>query len=142
MPPSREPRAEGPVRVLVVDDSGAVRGLLVRALQLHGFGTEEAERAEDALRMVVKDPPDVIIVDQFMPGMSGAELLRALRISPSPRLREVPVIGLSGRMGSEQALLEAGASCFLAKPFNEQALIKAVRWALSVYGGDGNGARP
>jgi CheY-like chemotaxis protein len=121
------------LRVLVVDDSDAVRALLVQALRARGFVVVEADAGPSALRLAYETLPALAIVDQWMPGMTGAELVRLLRAAARPELRALPIIGLSGRPGSEQDLLGAGAGLFLAKPFGEAELIAAVRAAL----GDG-----
>jgi CheY-like chemotaxis protein len=118
-----------PPRVLVVDDNRAIRILLTQILELHGCATVEAERAEDALRLATQDPPDLLVVDQFLPGWSGADLIRMIRGSDSGALRTIPIVGLSGRAGAAE-LVEAGATCFLTKPFNEHQLLGAVQTAL------------
>lgn len=120
-------------RVLVVDDSGPVRSLLAQALRHHGFTVHEAETGAAALRVAFEARPHLAIVDQWMPGMTGAELIRLLRAAPVPEVRSMAIIGLSGRAGSERDLLRAGAGSFLAKPFGEPELLVAVRAAL---GGD------
>jgi DNA-binding response OmpR family regulator len=129
----------GPVntaRVLVVDDSEPVRTLLAKALRQHGFEVHAAESGTDALRLAYDLRPDLAIVDQWMPGMTGAELIRLLRGAPVPEVRTMAIIGLSGRSGSERDLLGAGAGSFIAKPFGELELVAAVRTAL------GRSARP
>jgi CheY-like chemotaxis protein len=123
------PAMPRPPRVLVVDDNRAIRILLTQILELHGCATVEAERAEDALRLATQDPPDLMVVDQFLPGWSGAELIRMVRGSASGALRTIPIVGLSGRAGAAD-LVEAGATCFLAKPFNEHQLLGAVQAVL------------
>lgn len=117
-------------RVLVVDDSEPVRTLLAQALQNHGFEVIVADSGAAALRLAIDVRPSIAIVDQWMPEMTGAELIRLLRAAPVPELRTMPIIGLSGRSGSERDLLGAGAGTFLAKPFGEQELLGAVRSAL------------
>jgi DNA-binding response OmpR family regulator len=119
-----------PARVLVVDDSKPVRALLARALRQHGFNVFEADSGTSALRLALDVRPTLAIVDQWMPGMTGAELIRLLRAAPVPELRAMPIIGLSGRGGSERDLLGAGAESFISKPFGEPELVAAVRAAL------------
>jgi CheY-like chemotaxis protein len=65
-----------------------------------------------------------------MPGMSGADLVRALRASDDEQLRRMPVIGLSGASGAERILLEAGADAALPKPFREGPLLEMVERTL------------
>jgi CheY-like chemotaxis protein len=118
--------------VLVVDDSEPVRALLVQALRNHGFEVFAADSGPAALRLAFDVRPSIAIVDQWMPGMTGAELIRILRAAPMPELRAMPIIGLSGRSGSERDLLGAGAGSFIAKPFGEPELVGAVRAALGL----------
>jgi DNA-binding response OmpR family regulator len=119
------------MRVLVVDDSAPVRALLARALRQQGFDVHEAETGTAALRLAIDVVPGLAIVDQWMPGMTGAELIRLLRAAPVPALRSMPIVGLSGRPGSEKDLLGAGAATFLRKPFGEAELLAALRVALA-----------
>jgi DNA-binding response OmpR family regulator len=114
------------VRVLVVDDSGPVRSLLARILRQHGYVVYEAANGTAALRLAFDVRPAVAIVDQWMPGMTGTELIRLIRASPLAEVRAMAIIGLSGRGGSEKELLGAGAGSFLSKPFGEGELLAAL----------------
>jgi CheY-like chemotaxis protein len=129
-----------PLRVLVVDDSLQIRSLLAHALRLRGFTPVEADGGAAALRLVMTQAFAIAIIDQHMPGMTGAELIRFVRGSPDPRVRSVPIIGLSGRPGSEHELLAAGAGVFLPKPFGEAELAAALRLALADRVGGSAGA--
>src|SRR5215207_9132193 len=102
-----------PFRILVVDDNHLIRGLLGLILEGAGYVPVHAESGEVALDLAVDDPPDVCFIDEVMPGMSGSELIRALRRAPEFRLATVPVIGISGRVGAAQELLAAGADDFV-----------------------------
>jgi CheY-like chemotaxis protein len=123
------------MRVLVVDDSAPVRALLAKALRQQGFDVLEAETGTAALRLAFDAAPGLAIVDQWMPGMTGAELIRLLRAAPHSGLRSMPIVGLSGRPGSERDLLGAGAATFLRKPFGEADLLGALRVALAARAG-------
>jgi CheY-like chemotaxis protein len=114
------------LRALVVDDNDLVRRLVEFILEGAGFVPFGAESAEAALEAARTAPPDLCIVDEVMPGMHGAELIRALRSSGDERLASVPVIGISGRAGAADELLAAGANAFLPKPVEERALLAAV----------------
>jgi CheY-like chemotaxis protein len=120
-----------PQRVLVVDDSVQIRALLCHALRLRGFTPVEADGGAAALRLVMAHVFAIAIIDQHMPGMTGTELIRFVRAIPDPRVRSVPIIGLSGKPGSEHELLAAGAEVFLPKPFGEAELAAALRLALA-----------
>lgn len=120
-------------RVLVLDDSTAVRRLVAEMIAPYGFVPVTAESAETALRVAAAERPDVAIVDQNLPGISGARFVLLLRASPDEHLRTLPVIGLSGRSWSEGELMSAGACCFIRKPVDAHRLVQAIRWALEVY---------
>ncbi len=123
------------VRVLLVEDSAAVRLLVAQILEGAGYAVIPAETAADALHVVGSDPPEVAIVDEHLAETDGHALIRALRAHPNPRVRSMIAIGMSGRDGSEQRLMEAGAHCFVRKPFHQRDLLRAVRWGVDVYGG-------
>jgi CheY-like chemotaxis protein len=113
-------------QILIVDDNLPLRLLVAQALEEHGYVTVAAESGEAALEAAAYGPPDLCIVDFFMPGMSGAQLIRELHASPDPRLRRVPVIGLTAYEGGERELLAAGAALALRKPWSEVTLLDAV----------------
>ncbi|WP_242340371.1 MULTISPECIES: two-component system response regulator [Anaeromyxobacter] len=119
-----------PVRILVVDDAEPVRQILVQTLRALGFEPLQADSGPAALRLALAVQPAVAIVDQWMPEMTGAELILRLHASPDPRVRAMTVIGLSGRPGSERDLLAAGALTFLPKPFRVAQLVAALRVAM------------
>lgn len=118
-------------RILIVDDNGVLRALLAQALESAGYVAIAVDSGEAALEVARFDPPDLCVVDQVMPGMSGAELVRALRASGDEHLRHIPVIGLSGMSGAERLLIEAGANAALPKPFREGPLLEMVERTLA-----------
>src|SRR5262249_20088818 len=81
-----------PPTILVVDDEPAVTLYLSDALSSHGYRTRTAPSGKDALEEIGREPPDLILLDLMMPGMSGWEVLRQLRDSPHAK---IPVIVLS-----------------------------------------------
>lgn len=117
------------VRVLVVDDNHLIRRLLTLILESAGYETVEAESAEDALALAAETPPDLWIVDEVMPGITGSELVRVLRSSRDPRVAQAPIMGLSGRVGASRDLLAAGCDTFVAKPIDEPRILAALRRA-------------
>ncbi len=78
-PGAAEPFADTGERILVVDDEQLVRDLAVQFLGLRGYRTVGVKDGPDALKMVEQAPPDLILLDLMLPGMSGVELLRRLR---------------------------------------------------------------
>ena len=102
--------------VLVVDDDPGVRAALDLGLGLEGFTVRLAEDGETALDEVAGRPPSVIVLDVTMPGLSGVEVVRALRAQG----RTLPVCMLSARdeVDDRVAGLAAGADDYVVKPFS------------------------
>ena len=121
-----------PKRILVVDDNLPLRVMVAQALESAGYVAFGAESGEAALEVVRFDPPDLCLVDQNMPGMSGADLIRALRASSDERLRRIPAIGLTGLDRFAAELESAGALFALRKPLDEgrwlERVERAMRW--------------
>lgn len=113
-------------RVLVVDDEAPLRELIVVALG-NTFRSEEAADGEAALALLAQDPHDLVFLDVMLPGLSGIEVLRAMRADAA--LREVPVVVVSAWQGPEDiaAALESGADGFLEKPFRVDELASFAR---------------
>jgi two-component system, chemotaxis family, chemotaxis protein CheY len=112
-------------RVLVVDDSPAMRGFIRRVLDLSGFEVSEVLEAGnglDALAILESRPVDVVLTDINMPRMNGEELVR--KLSADEDLRDVPVLVVSGDASEArvQRMLEIGARGCLAKPFSPERL--------------------
>jgi putative two-component system response regulator len=118
-----EPRA----KVLVVDDyapnANGLRDLLIAA----GYHVRVAHNGADALTLVSEDTPDLALVDVVMPGMSGVELCRELKMRDSTRLMPVVLVTASQDRGHRLAGIEAGADDFLGKPVDIQELRTRVR---------------
>ena len=114
--------------VLVVDDDPLVRDLLVQFLSLRGYRALGVKDGHDALRMIEDVPPDLVLLDMIMPGMSGIEVLQALRE------REFPggIIIMTGSHNEE--LLEdawaLGPQEVLVKPIDLERLLTAIQLVL------------
>jgi len=100
--------------VWVVDDDDAVRGVLEAMLKELGYEVEAFDRAEEALNKYRQSPPDVVITDVRMPGMSGLELTRSMLDINSRTI----VMILTGFPSIPDAVesIRAGATDFLSKP--------------------------
>jgi two-component system response regulator MprA len=104
------------VRVLVVEDDGAIREALRRALTLGGYEVTSAADGERALEQIVRSVPDVVVLDIGMPGIDGLEVCRQVR-----RLgNRVPILVLTARDGVAERIggLDVGADDYMTKPFD------------------------
>ncbi len=109
--------------VLVVDDEHEVRSILRTALERDGFDVIEAGDGPTALDRASQRVPDLIVLDLGLPGMSGLDVVRALRATGN-----VPVIILSGRGDVTDRIvgLEIGADDYIAKPFSPREVAARV----------------
>ncbi len=114
-----------PARILIIDDSADIRSYLSRILS-QSYGVETVADGKAALTAVRHHPPDLVLSDVMMPGMSGFELLKQLR--SNPQTRDLPILLLSARAGEESSVegLEAGADDYLVKPFSARELLARV----------------
>jgi len=130
----------GSMRVLVVDDEAEVRQVVRRSLERAGFDVVEAGDAEAALHVIQHEAADVAVLDLHLPGMSGLELMVALRVDDP----DLPVIMLSGSGGEADRVrgLVSGADDYVTKPFSAAELAARVTAAgrrRSLGGASGRG---
>jgi two-component system, cell cycle response regulator len=114
-------------RVLVVDDVLANVKLLAAKLTREYFDVITAYNGPDALELVKRDLPDIVLLDVMMPGMDGFEVCR--RIRTDPQTMHIPIVMVTALSDVSDRVrgLEAGADDFLTKPVNDLALFARVR---------------
>ncbi len=118
--------------ILVADDEASIRILIRTTLESPECRLLEAATGAAALSMAGRLHPDLIILDWMMPGISGLDVLRALRADP--RTAAIPVIMVTA-MGQEQhraAGLALGAQAYLVKPFSPLELLQLTQQVLEV----------
>jgi DNA-binding NtrC family response regulator len=114
-----------PFRILVVDDEPAQRELVAGFLRKQGFEVALAGDGTDALGRFTREPFDLVLTDQRMPGLSGLELLDALRaVTPEAA---VIVMTAYGTIETAVAAIKAGAADYLTKPLNLDELLHRIR---------------
>jgi CheY-like chemotaxis protein len=111
------------VRVLVVEDAADTREMYRHFFGYHGMEVTAAPDGLIALQCVSARPPDVIVLDLAMPGMTGWEVIRSLKARA--RTRAIPILAVSG-VGTSQSALAAGADGFLEKPCLPERLLAEV----------------
>jgi response regulator RpfG family c-di-GMP phosphodiesterase len=116
-------------RVLVIEDEAIVRALIVEVLAEAGFDVVAADRGDAALALLEREEIGIVVSDIVMPGLSGLELLHAVR-AVHPSLPVVLVTGAGTYDNLTQALAE-GASGIVVKPFSHADLVSAVNGALA-----------
>lgn len=115
--------------VAIVDDDNAVCRAISRLVMSAGWKSEIFSSAEELLGSLRRRKPDCLILDLRLPGMSGLELQQQL----ATRRCRTPIVFVSAHddAASRAQALQGGAFAFLAKPFNDNALLEAVRSAMS-----------
>jgi two-component system chemotaxis response regulator CheY len=109
------------MKIMVVDDSKAMRSIVMRTLRQAGFGGHtlvEAQNGADALRVLEGGAPDLILSDWNMPEMTGIEFLRELRKRGSPI--KFGFVTSEGTPEMRTVAAEAGALFLIAKPFTSE----------------------
>lgn len=118
--------------VLVVDDSRTTRAYCCAILANAGHEVMEASDAEHALDLMADRPPDCVVLDLLMPGLSGIEMMEVL----GGRAESTPIVVLTSSFEEtdRQRCMRLGARAFVNKPVSCDELIRAVRDALSTGG--------
>jgi len=114
-------------RVMVVDDDEAIGPAIRLLLEPEGFSVEAPGEGRAALPLLLRDPPDLLILDVNMPEMSGWELCAILR--RQSLTRDLPILFLTGRHEVKDRItaMQFGASDYLSKPFTSEELVRKVR---------------
>jgi len=128
----RQPETNVP-KILVVDDNEQVRELLQDFLEARGYAVSLAEDGQQALAAVEAEPPDLLLLDLMMPGVTGIAVLKQLR-QTHPEL-SVLVLTAVDEAEVAGAALDLGALDYLTKPLDLPLLERAVKDALASRGG-------
>ena len=116
-------------RILIVDDHPTMREAMRLVLVDEGFTVDEAADGARALDLVASDRPDLVLLDLNIPGISGPDLLEALKASRVTSGIPVVVVTAEDEEG-RRAAMQAGAEDYLPKPFSPRALVQTVEQVL------------
>jgi two-component system phosphate regulon response regulator PhoB len=116
----------GPQRVLVVEDEPDIAALLAYHLTREGYRVETATTGQEGLAAVNREAPDLMVLDLMLPGVSGLDVLRAVRSEPVTE--DMPVLVLTALREAEDRILgfQLGADDYLTKPFSPKELVLRV----------------
>lgn len=120
--------------ILVIDDDIYIGDMLEEALNKEGYGVLRAYSGTEALLVVERKKPDLILLDLMLPGLSGEELL--------PKIKDIPVIVVSAKadVADKVGLLMAGACDYVTKPFNIAELTARIAVQLRMAQSKGDAA--
>ena len=127
-------------RILVVDDEEHITELVAMGLGYQGFDEERASTGRQALDAVVRQAPDLIVLDVMLPDLDGFEVARRLRRDEGSATR-VPIIFLTARDSTQDKIegLRLGSDDYVTKPFSIEELIERVKAVLRRSSGMGPG---
>ena len=116
----------GSKKILVVEDDKDIAGLVAHHLERAGYITEILNVGTDVLPRVSREPPDLVVLDLMLPELSGLEICRTIRATPS--IADIPVIMLTAKSEETDRLigLELGADDYVTKPFSPKELVARV----------------
>jgi two-component system phosphate regulon response regulator PhoB len=123
---------DAPVRgqLLVVEDEQDLQDLLRYNLTREGFSVTATDSGEQALKLVAKSRPDLVLLDLMLPGIDGLEVCRTLKSDPNTS--SIPIVMLTAK-GEEPDVvvgLEMGADDYITKPFSPRVLIARLKAVL------------
>ncbi|MCU4651582.1 response regulator [Roseibacterium sp. SDUM158016] len=120
------------VRILAVDDSPTMRGLIGAALTPNGFEVHFAEDGIDGLERLAEADPDLVITDINMPRLDGFGVIEGVRKDPA--FGSLPVLVLTTESGEDlkARARAAGATGWIVKPFDDQRLVAVINRVLGV----------
>lgn len=116
-------------KVMIVEDQFFLAEMIRTRMEFLGYKTIYAEHGARALELLQKEPVDLVIMDVMMPVMDGIEATK--RIRADRQLKDIPIIFLTARARAEdrQQAMEAGATDYIAKPFESSQLVSMVeKW--------------
>ncbi|HEX6973292.1 MAG TPA: sigma-54 dependent transcriptional regulator [Vicinamibacterales bacterium] len=119
---------EGQKHLLIVDDEGALREAIAERLADHGFIVEQADSGEQALQRLADFAFDILITDLRLPGMDGRQVMEAA-LERYPEIIPIVITGY-GTVKDAVEAIKQGASDFITKPFQFDALLHVLRSAL------------
>ena len=114
-------------KILVVEDEPDIRKLVQYNLTQERFNVLEAEDGEQALKLLQRERPNLVILDLMLPGLSGMELCKLLK--QRSETAKLPILMLTAKAGEADRIvgLEMGADDYLAKPFSPREMVARVR---------------
>jgi diguanylate cyclase (GGDEF)-like protein len=117
-------------KILIVEDNKDMRQILIKNLSFENYETIEAQNAEIALQKFENDPPDLVLLDVMLPGMSGIDALRIMIKTQLSNFIPIIIITAKSEINDIVTGLEAGATDYIVKPFHYEELVARIKSAL------------
>lgn len=115
--------------ILIIEDDAAISRLLTRILNPAGYRTIQAFSGTEAMLLLEREKPDLILLDLMLPGLSGEELLADIRLKQHS---SIPVLVISARnsLNDKVSLLKNGADDYITKPFEPEEVVARIQAGL------------
>ncbi len=116
-------------KIILCDDDLGILDVLDLILEMEGFDIVKVSDSTLLMNLLATENPDLLILDLWMPVLSGYDIMKMLR---SQEIKaDLPILVLSASRNEEQAAIQAGATQFMSKPFNIDELVKTVKQILA-----------
>ena len=115
-----------PRSILVVEDNVLMRKLFVRCLEEGGYSVIEAESALDVIDIMRETPPDLVVMDIVMPGLSGVELIKQIRADADLRSIKVVAVTNLATPADKRRLADAGFDGHVSKPIRPKDFLVSI----------------
>ncbi len=116
-------------KIILCDDDLGILDVLDLILEMEGFDIVKVSDSTLLMNLLATENPDLLILDLWMPVLSGYDIMKMLR---SHEIKaDLPILVLSASRNEEQAAIQAGATQFMSKPFNIDELVKTVKQILA-----------
>jgi two-component system, cell cycle response regulator DivK len=113
--------------ILLADDNAPSRELMREILEACGYDVAEAANGREALDLICKSPPDIVLLDLQMPIMDGFAVIHAVRSDERLRLLTVIALTASAMLGDRERAIAAGFDSYIAKPINLENVRDQIR---------------
>jgi DNA-binding response OmpR family regulator len=112
-------------KIIVCDDEQEILDIVKLILEDEGFDVVAVSNSLDVESVLEQESPELLIIDLWMPALSGEQVITSLRANE--RLKKTPIIVLSASSDGRQIAFAAGADDFVAKPFDLDCLIATIK---------------
>jgi DNA-binding response OmpR family regulator len=114
------------MRILIIEDSDAIRNMIQALVSGRGHEVEAVSSGPKGLEAALANPPDAILLDLNLPGLHGFEVCERLRANVMTRSTPILIISATADDDAKDRALKAGASAYYTKPFSPMALLKEI----------------
>lgn len=118
-------------KIMICDDDAGILEVLEMMLEMEGFSVSTENNSTNLLKEISNIKPDLLLMDLWMPVLSGDQLLKTIRTTPE--FKKLPVIIFSASVDGKHIAKDADANDFIAKPFDMDNVVNTIRKVLAQY---------